>query len=170
MEGPDPGRERSGAWDFDRVYALAAPRLRSYCRLLAGTESEAQDLFQEAWSRALASRPGFGEGLSPGAWLASIARNLWIDRCRRRRAERRALGEAARSGRAEAEPSPEEGVLLREALQSLGEEEREAVSLYHLQGLSLREAAGVLGVTTWALRERLARAREGLARHWGIRG
>jgi RNA polymerase sigma-70 factor (ECF subfamily) len=136
--------------------------LSAFCRYLTGDEERARDLFQDTWARALERREAYREDLSLRAWLLSIARNLWIDRARRAGVERRALrarAEGLRESRESPDPLP-----LREALGRLGEEDREAFLLYRIQGLSLREAARVLGTTPWAVRERLARAQEALER------
>lgn len=145
---------------FEEHYARASPRLAAFCRLLTGNETEAAELFQDTWAQAL-TRAAQSRGVpSFNAWLVAIARNLWVDRLRRRGAERRAL---------EARGLPPEAVDpassdLQEALGRLPAEEREAVLLYHLQGFSLREAAAVAGTTPWVIRERLGRAHQALRR------
>src|SRR5262245_39989026 len=82
---------RGDASAFDRLYALASPRLAGYCRLLARREDAAADLFQETWRKAF-DQAGTFRGESPlAAWLAAIARNLWINQAARLKLERRGL-------------------------------------------------------------------------------
>jgi RNA polymerase sigma-70 factor (ECF subfamily) len=56
---------------------------------------------------------------------------------------------------------------VRKAMQSLPEEQREAVALVCVDGLAYREAAEVLGVPVGTLTSRLARGREALQRMLG---
>lgn len=152
----------SGVERLASRYAEIEPDLRAFCRWLTGAEDLACELFQDTWHRIL-ERPGaYREELSFKAWTFSIARHLWIDRVRRKETERRAV--RARAGGLREAVVPADPLPLKEALSRLAEPEREAVVLYHLQGLSLREAARVLEVTPWVVRERLARAQESLER------
>ena len=144
--------------DLGELCAAVEPDLAAFCRYLTGSEDSARDLFQDTWRRALERRASYGEDLSFKAWVFSIARKLWIDRVRRAGAERRAL--KARAGGLREEREVPDPLPLREALARLPEEEREAFLLYHGHGLSLREAARVIGVTPWVVRERLGRAQE----------
>ena len=139
--------------DFESRYAGSAPALSSFCRMLARNEAAAADLFQETWRKALESPEGYrGEGSYAG-WLCAIARNLWVDQVRRRGKEARAL--SLLPARAEVPPASAD---LAEALMGMPERERLAVQLYHLQGLSLREAASALDASVWEVRESLGRA------------
>ncbi len=165
----DPFRELLEAWRggdpsaFDRLYGLTAPRLASYCLLLTGQEAEAQDLFQDAWRQAVATQAGYREEGSFQAWLAAIARNLWINRCQRARAGRRALERYAVNLSKRNPACPDEAEILRDLLSRLRPEEQEAALLYDLQGLTLRETAGILEIPLSTLRDRLAKAHERLA-------
>jgi RNA polymerase sigma-70 factor, ECF subfamily len=70
---------------YERVlYARAMRLLR--CR------SEAWDLVQDTYERALRGRGGFQEGTSLRHWLMTIMYNLFLDRCRRQAREPRAIG------------------------------------------------------------------------------
>ena len=153
---------------FDQLYRDLSPRLSGFCRYLARDEADARDLFQATWARVLERREGYREDLSFEGWVLSLARNLWVDGGRRRRVERRALELRARELREMLAPPPDP-LPLREALDVLSEEDREAFLLYRTQGLSLREVGRILGVTPWVVRERLARAQETLERLLKIR-
>jgi RNA polymerase sigma-70 factor (ECF subfamily) len=147
---------------FERLYALASPRLRSFCRLLERDEASASDLFQETWRQALARVDQYRIERSFRAWLVAIARNLRVDQQRRLGVSRRVVEERARDLR-EAVPSGVARILeVRESLLRLPDEEREAVVLYDMQGLSLGETADVLDVSISTVRTRLAKAHEAL--------
>jgi len=76
--------ERRDRDSFMRIYDHFAPRVRLYLRGLGSTESQAEELAQEAllrlWQRA--DRFDAMRG-SVSTWLFRIARNLHIDRVRR---------------------------------------------------------------------------------------
>ena len=140
------------------------PRLRRFARALARNAHDADDLVQLALERAL-SRAAQARADAPLAgWMFSIVRNAWIDelRARARRARTFApaeLGEqiadASRSGHAEA-------LSVQDALARLPEEQRSAVALVLIEGLSYKEAAHVMQVPIGTLTSRLARGREAL--------
>jgi RNA polymerase sigma-70 factor (ECF subfamily) len=140
------------------------PRLRRFARALARNAHDADDLVQLALERAL-SRAAQARADAPLAgWMFGIVRNAWIDerRARARRARTFApaeLGEqiadASRSGHAEA-------LSVQDALARLPEEQRSAVALVLIEGLSYKEAAHVMQVPIGTLTSRLARGREAL--------
>ena len=75
--------ERAG--DADAMEALVRRHAAALGAFLAGWggDAEAEDLAQETWLRVLRS-PGAFRGGSFRAWLLRVARNLAIDRSRRR--------------------------------------------------------------------------------------
>lgn len=58
--------------------------LHGYLRAMTGSAADADDLFQETWMRVIRN-PGSFRGGAFNAWLWRIARNLLIDRLRRRK-------------------------------------------------------------------------------------
>jgi RNA polymerase sigma-70 factor (ECF subfamily) len=152
--------------------AAMLPRLRRFARALAGQPADADDIVQIAVERALMRLDQFQPGTRLDAWLLTIVRNAWIDeaRARQRRAQVFAdaeLGERVGAGGEAAAHAKLEANEVRKAMQSLPEEQREAVALVCVDGLAYREAAEVLGVPIGTLTSRLARGREALQRMLG---
>lgn len=148
------------------------PRLRRFARALAGQPADADDIVQIAVERALTRLDQFQPGTRLDAWLLAIVRNAWIDevRSRQRRAQVFAeaeLGERVGVGGEASAHAKLEANEVRKAMQSLPEEQREAVALVCVEGLAYREAAQLLGVPIGTLTSRLARGREALQRMLG---
>src|SRR4051794_4842605 len=112
--------------DLEAREAVRAAYQAYYRRLVAtlygltADHSEAQDLVQEAYARALARPKVFLDVADPEAWLRTVAVNLARTRWRRRRL----LDTMVRTGRIEVAPESVPGaspdrVLLVAALQKL---------------------------------------------------
>jgi RNA polymerase sigma-70 factor, ECF subfamily len=157
----DPVGRRFG----DQLIAVL-PRLRRFARGLAGSIVEADDLVQAACERALARRHQFQEGTRFDSWMFRIVQTIWIDQIRARDVRKEdALLVDARHGsdepvrRAEARLSLGE---VRRAVERLPPDQRAALLLVTVEGLSYKEAAAVAGVPVGTIMSRLARARVAL--------
>lgn len=143
------------------------PRLRRLARVLACQPADADDLIQVTVVRALAARGQWRPGTRLDSWMFRIMKNAWIDetRARRRRgavlapeAEGEQVGDAgARTVEARLEMAEVERAIAR-----LPEEQRLAVALVLVEGLSYKEAAEVLEVPQGTLTSRLVRGRQAL--------
>ena len=131
------------------------PALRRYARALTRDADIADDLVQDTLVRALRSERLFLGG-DIRSWLYTILTNL--NRNRRRSLARRPtlspLGDEADANGTEAE-----GRDIERALAGLVEEQRSALMLVMLEGLSYREVAEIQGVPIGTVMSRLARAR-----------
>jgi RNA polymerase sigma-70 factor (ECF subfamily) len=156
--------------DLEAREAVRAAYQAYYRRLVAtlygltADHSEAQDLVQEAYARALARPKVFLDVADPEAWLRTVAVNLARTRWRRRRL----LDTMVRSGRIEIAPESVPGaspdrVLLVAALQKLSRPTRETIVLHHLADMSVHEVAETLGVPVGTVKARLSRGRALLA-------
>ena len=146
---------------LDAAYNLA--------RWLTRNEHDAEDVVQEAYLRAFEFFGGF-YGTDGRGWLLTIVRNTCYTWLRKNRA-----GELSTEFNEEihheevASPNPEELLLenadrqhLKDALEELPVEFREALVLREIEGLSYKEIADVSGVPVGTVMSRLARARDRL--------
>ncbi|MHC4985895.1 MAG: sigma-70 family RNA polymerase sigma factor, partial [Planctomycetota bacterium] len=127
----------------------------------------ARDVVQEAFFRAFRDLAKLREPVKFGGWLQGIVRNVARHAARElarvremadRLAQQREADGAAPSAAALAGEA-EDRAMVRRALQRLGEANREAVSLYYVNGLSYGDIAGYLGVPETTVRGRLERGR-----------
>ena len=148
---------------FDVMAQL--PALRRYGLVLTRDPAEAEELVQEALLRAYEKRASFRLGSPLRPWLLSILHNRFVDGLRKRRAERKLLSATALLADAHEKP-PQEHQLrlaqLRQSFLALPEEQRTALHLVAIEGLSYQEAASTLGIPVGTLMSRLGRARAAL--------
>lgn len=143
------------------------PRLRRFALMLTGSRADADDLVQATCERAILRRDGWIVGSALDRWLFKIAHNL-------HRNQRRDHANRLRLVRAHGETQPwatdgaghaESGAMLREVRErilALPEEQRAALTLVAIEGLSYQEAADLLGLPIGTVTSRLGRAREAL--------
>lgn len=146
------------------VLALIEP-LRRYARSLTRDESRAEDLVQDTLVRAYERQGTFRAGGNLRTWLLSILHNTFIDERRRHKAEARRIEQAAQVAPTEAPSGQESRVRLmqiQEAFLALPGEQRAALHLVAVEGLSYQEAATALDVPLGTLMSRLGRARAAL--------
>lgn len=140
------------------------PRLRRFARVITRNVQDADDLVQASVEKALTRAAQWRPDSRLESWMFGIMKNAWIDeiRARRRRARVHAPEEAGASvGDASAE-AHEIVLSVQAAMERLPEEQRLAVALVLVEGLSYKEASEVLGIPIGTLTSRLARGREAL--------
>jgi RNA polymerase sigma-70 factor, ECF subfamily len=156
--------------------ALAyADTLHNLARYLTRSETDAEDLVQETYARALAAASQFTPGTNLKAWLFRILRNTFISQYRRQRHNPTVGGlDTVDSGALG--PAEEDWLLgdveldrlrkivageIERALMSLSEDAR-TVILLDLEGLTETEVAEVISCPVGTVKSRLARARAAL--------
>lgn len=147
----------------DRIVALL-PRLRRFARGLVRNPHDADDVVQIAVERALQRLDQWRSDARLDSWLFKIVRNAWIDEVRAR-GRRAKIFMPEEAGEQIGETSMEREIdrwSAESALSRLPEDQRLAVSLVLIEGLSYKEAAEVLEVPQGTLTSRLARGREAL--------
>jgi len=149
--------------EFTRVFQAHFHRLYRYLDRLSGDPDLAADLAQEAFTK-LYQRGSMPD--EPGAWLATVATNLFRNAhgTRTRRNELlRAAPEAARFGDRAVEPAAAQNVEIardvRRTLDRMPERERQLL-LLRAEGYSYREMAVALGLNEGSVGTLLARAKQ----------
>lgn len=140
--------------------------LRRYALLLTRDAESAEELVQEALTRAIAAAGSFRPGADARVWLFSILHNVRMDDLRRSQTRAR-LSEAVALTRDETALRDEalERVHLTQVLDAvsrLPETQRQAISLVALEDFSYVEAAAIMGTPVGTLMSRLGRGREAL--------
>ena len=148
----------------ERIVELL-PRLRRFARTLSRNQHDADDLVQSAVERAWRHLDQLKPGASLHSWMFGIMKNAWIDD-RRARGRRGEVALPEDSGDHPAvNPTDLNDSLWAgsESMDKLPEEQRLAVALVLVEGLSYKEAAEVLDIPMGTLTSRLARGRTALA-------
>ena len=140
------------------------PDLRRYALALTRRGEDAEDMVQETLTRAYDRRADFKPGAAMRPWLMSILHNLHVDGVRSRLVRIRHAASAP-ANRDFAPASQEDAVRLsevRRAFLDLPEEQREALHLVGIAGLTYPEASQILGVPEGTVLSRVSRARQSL--------
>lgn len=152
---------------FEREIVDLLPRLRRFARALAGHLADADDLVQLTVERALARRGQWTAGTRLDSWMMRIMKNAWIDEARSRGRKGLVSGQDDAVDRV-ADPSVAsadmrvEAMAIRQAMTRLPDDQRLAVALVLVEGLSYAEAAEVLEIPPGTLNSRLVRGRMAL--------
>src|SRR5215831_13541885 len=162
------GMAVASSWDSARLGHEArvyADTLYNLARYLTGNGTDAEDLVQDTYTRALQAASQFTPGTNLKAWLFRILRNAFISAYRRRR-NSPIEGGLDTVGPLHQDVGPSEwlfgdpevdrlrsvvGENLERALMNLSEDAR-AVILLDLEGLSEREIADVMNCATGTVR------------------
>jgi RNA polymerase sigma-70 factor (ECF subfamily) len=173
--GTEVVEPRSGVANVGREALAYADTLYNLARYLTRNATDAEDLVQETYARALRSASQFTPGTNLKAWLFRILRNTFISLYRRQLHDPMVGGlDTVNPNRRDAV----EGEWLRgdleldrlravvggeieQALMSLSEDARTVV-LLDLEGLSEQEIAGAMGCAAGTVKSRLSRARAAL--------
>lgn len=157
-----------------RFEEQVSPHLKSAYNLakwLTRSHEDAEDIVQEAFLRAFSAFETVrGEDAKP--WLLTIVRNTSMTWLKRNRNAGATIGfEDALEDPIERSPDPEESLLIscdrehiRQALEQLPSDFREAVVLREMEGLSYKEISATIGVPLGTVMSRLSRGRDWLRR------
>jgi RNA polymerase sigma-70 factor (ECF subfamily) len=146
---------------FGALVERHGPMVMAVCRRALRDHHDAQDAFQATFLVLARKAGSVRDRTSLADWLYGVARRVSdharTAAARRREIERRA-GQGAAFGYEPCPPEPD----IRDEVDRLPRDLREAVILCYLEGLTHEQAAARLGWPVGTVRSRLARARERL--------
>lgn len=147
----------------------------SFCRSLAGSLQEAEDLYQDTFLKAIELNEQIDTAGNPKSYLLSIAVRIWKNK-RRKYAWRRRIADVrsyTEGQDVEEDPSaaasPEEHALRQEEAQTvrslvaeLPQRLKVIVLLYYMEELSVSQIADILRIPQGTVKSRLYQARKAL--------
>jgi RNA polymerase sigma-70 factor, ECF subfamily len=150
--------------DFEDFYRASYGRIVSIVAAFTGSKTEAEDIAQEAYARALARWPRLRQYDVPEAWVRQVALRLAIDTVRR---IRRGLRMSAQLAAAREVPGSQPGEHIRftalgVALAGLPARERQVLVLHYLADLPVDAIARECGLPASTVKSRLAAGRRHL--------
>ena len=147
--------------EFTAFYDATWARTVACAYAVTGELGAAEEMAQEAYTRAWPRWSKLSVYDDPGAWVRQVATRQAISRWRRLRTARNHL---ARSGPLASAPAPDENtVALVTALRTLPEAQRRALVLHHLAGFTVAEIAATEHCPEGTVKARLSRGRAALA-------
>jgi RNA polymerase sigma-70 factor (ECF subfamily) len=177
---PDAGQFEAFVREFqDMVYATAV-------RLL-GNPAEAEDIAQTVFLKAFERFAEIGQSATAPGWLKTVTTNACLNHLSRYRSRWRFFSELGRRGErgekdeqpfeetiASGQPSAAEGVeraegeaRLEAALARLPDHQRVPLVLFHFEGRSYQDIAGLLGASLGKVKTDIHRGREALRQQLG---
>src|SRR5262245_38516506 len=151
---------------FAGWYRRSLPRVYGYVRAQTGGDTDlAEDVTQQAFVQAIRNRSSFDGRADPVTWICSIARNALLNHYRSERREwRRRVAVVPEIEMAD-ELSPQRSHDRDELVQALGllhPDQRTAMILKYVDGMTVREIADALGRSEAGAESLLSRARSRL--------
>jgi RNA polymerase sigma-70 factor (ECF subfamily) len=169
------GERKTGGAKRELVAREAMVQLDHLYRVaffLAKNDSDAEDLVQETFARALAANEQFEPATNMKAWLTRILRNFFFDHYHQKQrwvsAEELSQPQSDYwEGLAAEHPGPERTILTRElddqitaVLKKIPEEFRTPIVLVDVSDFSYEEAALIMSCPIGTVRSRLSRGRK----------
>jgi RNA polymerase sigma-70 factor (ECF subfamily) len=146
---------------FKRELISTLPSLRAFAVSLSGHYDKADDLVQDTVMKAWAKQSSFEMGTNMKAWLFTILRNEFYSQMRKRGREVQDT-DGVFTERLAVHPS-QYGVMdlgdFKKALDSLPDDQREAIILIGASGFSYEEAAEICHCAVGTMKSRVSRAR-----------
>ena len=146
-----------------RAWRKHKAELRSFLLHRSGNAADADDLLQDVFLRVVLQGAGFCNVENPRAWLFQVARNSLLDRFRLEK-DQVPLPEDIVSEPQQVEPVNLLAHCLPRVLSELSVEDREAIVLCDIQGMTQKAFAERLHLSLPAAKSRVQRARLRLRR------
>jgi RNA polymerase sigma factor (sigma-70 family) len=151
---------------FGTIHDRYRARLFAYARqMLGGSRSDAEDVLQDVFLRAYNALRADGRPVALRAWLYRVAHNRCIDQLRRPAPPAEDIYDINRGVASDLLAEAERREDLRRLIadvRALPEQQRSALLMREMEGLSYNELSDALGVTVPAIKSLLVRARVGL--------
>lgn len=152
---------------FRHIFHRHRQRLTYVARKYTHNDTDAQDIVQEAFLKASTALERYRGDAQLGTWLHRLVMNAGFDFLNHRaNRENPSLDTGGfdpdRNPALAYEHALDTQLMVREALTRLGEEQRVALYLTEIEGLSLADAAAAQGVRTGTIKSRRARAKQTL--------
>jgi RNA polymerase sigma-70 factor (ECF subfamily) len=160
---PQQARQSRDSGEFHRQLVALLPKLRVQALALTRNRAAAEDLVQDAVANSLAAQDSFTPGTNFAAWMHRILRNRFISTLRKQR-ETTDIEDLPASAFA-VSAAHEDRMVLKELSRALGRlpaDQREALFMVVLQGLSYEEVAQATGCAVGTAKSRVFRARRQL--------
>ena len=151
------GLKRRDPEVWDRLYEEFFPRIYRYIALRVHDQTEAEDLTEQVFLKALESSPSFKwRGAPVSSWLFRIAHNLVVDYWRANKSKQTLpLDESLTSDAVAPELAAERNSDIRQVIQAvsqLTEAQRDVIELRFAGELSTAEVARILGKSQGAVK------------------
>jgi RNA polymerase sigma-70 factor (ECF subfamily) len=164
MNDPAPKTVPLDDKDFRDQLVAIIPSLRAFARGLCGTRDMADDMVQDAMTRAWAARQSYAAGSNFRAWMFMILRNHYYTTLRKN-ARMVSWDPEVAERVLVVGPTQQDGLNVQDvqkALLKLPAEQREVLLLIGANGVSYEEAADIMGCAIGTIKSRLARGRVAL--------
>jgi RNA polymerase sigma-70 factor, ECF subfamily len=167
-KGLEMSLNTNGPPAVESVYVEHIDGLYGYALVLTRSRSEADDLVQETYVRAIGAMGRLRVGSNLKGWLFTIMRNIWFNQSRQQRRARLVPLHENESAMHMAETtenpyafyvSEMERKVVRQAIHQLPVDFREIILLRDFEDLSYQEIATMLNRPVGTVMSRLARAR-----------
>lgn len=160
---------------MEKLLARHEPQVYRFGLRMCGNEDDAREVLQETLLATFKNLASFRGDAQLSTWLYQVARSFCVKQRRRREGEpsEHTPLEATEARTVAADVSQSDsrahatqvGEVIQAALTTLPIEQREAIVLRDVEGLSAEEAADVVGIEVGALKSRLHRGRMELKKH-----
>lgn len=157
--------------EIRKIISLYGKDIYSFCCYLAKNKTEADDLYQDVFLKAMEQKDKISNEKNPKSYLLSIAVKLWKNYCRKQSwrgiiAPMDSMDQDDAIDISSESPGPEEQMIQDEqsrlvlmSLNHLSDAYRIPVILYYLNGLSLKEIAQCLNLPLGTVKSRIFKAK-----------
>lgn len=156
--------------EFQELWTQTAGKVRAYMFCACENWSDADDMAQDCYLRALRAWEQFDGRGSRQAWLFAIARRTRIDWFRQKKRERVGIGTES-LGKfykvVSEKPKIDNIEKVWDTVRGLNAEQSQVIHLRFAAGLSYTQIAETLGIPIGTVRSRLHRGLKGIKEHIG---